>query len=341
MYWGVTNMNNENIVIIVEQCESTINPSAYAVIEYGIRLVNKLNSKLIAIVIGYNIECIIGHLNIEGIDHIVILDDRRLENYDEETYMDIYEQIISSLSPSIVLLASTFAGKSLAARLGTRFDTGVTSDCIYLEIDNNGLLVQRRTAKNGMTLADIICPECRPQIATLYNKSQSAHFKRRNEIPSIIIPNIKWSSVKKSKIKILKRINEVKTTSDVVFGIGRGVGSYENLQRIIELAKKINAGIGVTKAIVDLGWMDYSYQIGQTGKGISASVYIACGISGSIQHIVGITSVKKIIAINTDRFAPIFSYADYGIVATMNEGLEKICSYLISESGTEDGKSSN
>lgn len=341
MYWGVANMKNEDIVIIVEQCEAVINPSTYEVIDYGIRLVNKLNGKLIVTVVGYNVECLISHLNIEGINRIVFLDDKRLEYYDEETYTDIYEQIISSLSPSIVLLASTFAGKSLAARIGTRFDTGVTSDCIHLEIDNNGLLVQRRTAKNGMTLADIICPECRPQIATLYSKNQIMHSKRASEPPSIIIPNINWNSVKKSKIKILKRVNEVKTTPDVVIGIGRGVGTYENLQRIIKLAKKINAGIGVTKAIVDLGWTDYSYQIGQTGKCISTSVYIACGISGSIQHIVGITSVKKIIAINTDRFAPIFSYADYGIIANMNEGLEKICSYLFSESGTKDGKSSN
>ena len=325
----------QGVAAFVEFEKTVVSSTVWQLIAEGNKLANKLNTKFYVIALGYEISNVIATSKIcSNTIELILVDDFRLKEYDEDLYLYILEQILLEISPEILLFAATFRGKSLAARIATRFQTGLTSDCTELDIsENERLLIQRRPAISGQVLAEILCPVRRPQIATLHTKPEynKPVFYQGNT--KIILPKLKWKDTTRYITENQKLFYKPDRSEEIIIGVGNGIKNRENLQLIYQLANKLRARIGATKAIIDKGWLDYEYQIGQTGRSISASVYIACGISGAVHHMIGISSVKKIIAINLDKNAPIFNIADYGIIGDLFQIIPLIDDYLDKKAG--------
>ncbi len=214
--------------------------------------------------------------------------------------------------PNIFLLGATPDGRSLGPRVAAKLKTGLTADCTKLEIEND-LLVQTRPAYGGNLMAEIICPNHRPQMATVRPNT----FKVKEfEVESKVIDK-NYDKKFNTDIKVLDTLVQTNKSdlehAEIIIGVGRGIGNKDNLDLVFTLAEKMNASIAASRPLVDAGWLDYDRQVGQTGKTVAPRVYIACGISGAIQHVAGISSADTIIAINSDPDAPIFKYADYTI----------------------------
>ncbi len=220
--------------------------------------------------------------------------------------------------PSIILIPATKTGRDLAPRIAATLETGLTADCIELDIQE-GNLIQTRTVYGANYLADIMCSKKRPQMATVRpNVMEKSEASEKNN-PEVIEYSVEIEPIQ-LKTKIIERIEtttiDVKPIdeADVIVSGGRGIGSKENFEIIEELAGVLNAAVGASRAAVEAGWVSKSCQVGQSGTVVCPNIYIACGISGTTQHLVGMKSSKKIIAINKDSNAPIFDVCDYGIV---------------------------
>ncbi|MCF7887307.1 MAG: electron transfer flavoprotein subunit alpha/FixB family protein, partial [Candidatus Omnitrophica bacterium] len=224
--------------------------------------------------------------------------------------------------PEILLAGATTTGRSLAARIAVKCYTGLTADCTGLEIDKDKkILIQTRPAFGGNIMAQIISPNFRPQMATVRHKVMPEAKLDPARKGEIIKESFDPNNVDK-RIKFLDFVKEDVSTvnlaeADIIVSGGRGLGSPENFKIIEELAENLDAAIGSSRACVDAGWIPYSHQVGQTGRTVCPKIYIACGISGQIQHLVGMQSSDLIIAINKDPDAPIFKVADYGIVGDL------------------------
>jgi len=238
--------------------------------------------------------------------------------YLTETYSFTLIDLIKKYMPNIILFPSTKIGRDLAPRVAASIETGLTADCIDLEIQD-GNLIQTRSVYGGNYLADIICPIKRPQMVTVRpNIMEKSERTEKNQPEIIEFPvNIEINQL---KTKVIEKIETTVTfvkpidEADIIVSGGRGIGSKDNFKIIEELAEVLNAAVGASRASVDAGWISKSCQVGQSGTVVCPDIYIACGISGTTQHLVGMKSSKKIIAINKDPNAPIFEVCDYGIV---------------------------
>ncbi|MFX0144321.1 MAG: electron transfer flavoprotein subunit alpha/FixB family protein, partial [Candidatus Hodarchaeota archaeon] len=253
--------------------------------------------------------------------------------YHTETYSSVITGIISKYNPNIVLYPATINGRDLAPRVAATLELGLTADCTGLSI-RDGLLLQTRPAFGGNIMADIICPITRPQMATVRpNVMEIAQIQDGNNAEIIEVPvKIDLQSL---RVKTKEIISGIATEcgipvceADTIVSGGRGVGSKENFKLIEDLANVLNAAVGASRAAVDLGWIPKSQQVGQSGNTVSPKIYIACGISGTIQHLVGMKSSDIIIAINKDREAPIFQFANYGIIGDLCEILPLLTKVL-------------
>lgn len=252
------------------------------------------------------------------IDTIHLADNDALVNYSVEAYTAAAVELLRQLKPSIVLLPGTSRGRALAPRIAGRLKTGLTADCTELTIGNEGRLHQIRPAFGGNIMATIETPNHRPQIATVRPNT----FKN-SPVKESVKPTIVKSLVKLHESDFLTRIVETiyeeqrdfnLQEADVVVSVGKGIGSRGNILLAKRLAEKLGATLAGSRAVVELGWVDHCRQVGQSGKTVSPKLYIALGISGAVQHLVGMSGSGKIIAVNSDPDAPIFSVADYGIV---------------------------
>ncbi|WP_094184698.1 electron transfer flavoprotein subunit alpha [Acetivibrio straminisolvens] len=287
----------------------------------GREIANQLGEELSVIVIGHKIDNIAIELTYYDVNKVIKVDNSLLETFNEYLYVDVLEQIINVFNPQIVLIGATKYGMALAPGVATRLKTGLTADCTELEIENEtGLLLQTRPAFGGNLLARIICPIHRPQMATVRPgifMPANKEFERKGfieEVPVIIN--------KSEKVEIVERVAKesiCSSNAEIIIGIGKGIGKPENIPMVKKLANKLGAELGATRAVIDAGWMDCSYQIGQTGRVVSPKIYIALGISGAVQHTAGIISSNTIIAINRDKDAPIFKIASIGIVGDVME----------------------
>ncbi len=258
-----------------------------------------------------------------GADIVYMVNSPALKHFNDEIYTDVIAQLVSQYKPEIVLLGATTYGRSLAPRISSRLNTGLTADCTDLKIDKeNGVLIQIRPAFSGNIMASIICPNHRPQMATVRPKVMSAlmHDPSRTGLviePNVIIPQ----HIKTHVIDVVSDINGTANLldADIVVSAGRGIGEAKNLEMIKELADVLGGAVGASRAIVDSGWISYRHQIGQSGRTVSPKIYFACGISGASQHLAGISSSDIIIAINKNPDAPIFKVATYGIVGDVLE----------------------
>ena len=231
--------------------------------------------------------------------------------------------MVRSYKPEIVLAGATTTGRSFLSRVATDLYTGLTADCTGLEIGDDGLLYQTRPAFGGNIMATILCPYTRPQMSTVRHKVMAAAEPGETAHAEIIRVE-PVEQLLASRVEILDFIADVTSKvnlvdADVIISGGRGMGKPENFALLTELADLLGGAVGASRAAVDAGWMPYPHQVGQTGKTVCPKLYIACGISGAVQHLAGMQSADCIIAINKDPDAPIFGVADFGFVGDVIE----------------------
>ncbi|MCK5282671.1 MAG: electron transfer flavoprotein subunit alpha/FixB family protein [Nanoarchaeota archaeon] len=288
----------------------------------GKELADSLNVKLSVILLtdkdNYSKELIS-----YGADKVYILENPLLKNYDTNLFAKVITEAIKNYAPQIVLYGATHIGRDLAPRIARRLDTGLTADCTGLDITENNELLQTRPAFGGNLMAQILCKK-RPQMSTVRPGVMQIIPQDKDKKGEIIKLEIKISESDlstrlKESVKSAKKVINLEEAEIIVSG-GRGLSSQENFHKLIPaFAKVLNAEIGSSRAAVDAGWIEKPHQVGQTGKTVRPKVYIACGISGAIQHRAGMQDSDLIIAINKDPSAPIFKIADYGFVADINE----------------------
>jgi electron transfer flavoprotein alpha subunit len=279
--------------------------------------------------LGNNVESITQDLIAHGADKVYHVDSPELNDYRDEPYSRIVSKLIVKYKPEIVLCGATIIGRSLIPRVAVQIGTGLTADCTGLDIaKDTGLLLQTRPAFGGNIMATIITANNRPQMATVRHKVMkevAADKTRRGEIVKVDFQKQDYYS----RTKVQKFVEELEETvnlteADIIVSGGRGIKAPENFALIRELAKVLGGAVGSSRAAVDNGWIPYSHQVGQTGKTVCPKIYIACGISGAIQHLVGMQSSDTIIAINKDPDAPIFKVASYGIVGDLFEVIPEL-----------------
>ncbi|MFX0025547.1 MAG: FAD-binding protein [Candidatus Hermodarchaeota archaeon] len=314
----------QDVWIVVEIKDDKVRNVSFELLGKAIELADELKQDPCVLLIGNNIKKFTQDFSNRGAKKIYIAENEDLREYHTETYSSVITGIISKYKPNIVLYPATINGRDLAPRIAATLKLGLTADCTGLSI-KDGLLLQTRPAFGGNIMADIICPISRPQMATVRpNVMEMAAIQDKVNSEIIDIPvkvDIQGLKVKTKEI-IRGAASECGIPvceADTIVSGGRGVGSKENFNIIENLASVLNAAVGASRAAVDLGWIPKSQQVGQSGSTVSPKIYIACGISGTIQHLVGMKSSDIIIAINKDPEAPIFSVANYGIVGDLCE----------------------
>ncbi len=296
-------------------------------------IADKLGQRLIGILLALDAEQYIPTIEEHGVDKTIYISHGDLKHYQERIFTDLIFDLIKKYKPSIFLFPSTEAGNALAARLAYRCRTGLVSDILNLELkkEENNLLISDKPAYLGNIIVKITCPETRPQMCTV---TMGTFKKNRLKKPDIEIEKVQYDfDLNKLRIKIIgnptRKDKPSATLSDAKFVIGGGHGlkSKENFDKIFILAKNINGQVGGTRRPIMDGWMPEHLQIGISGVTIFPDLYLSFGISGAIQHIVGITNSKTIIAINKDPNAPIFKTADYCIIDDAPKILEGLLKY--------------
>ncbi len=313
----------KNVWVFAEQKKSVIQPVVYELLGKGRELADTLGVQLWAVLLGNNIEDKSNELITRGADKVLVAEDKLLENYLDEPYTQVLIDLIEKYKPEIVLTGATTIGRALISRVATKIDAGLTADCTGLEIDlDQKILLQTRPAFGGNIMATIITPDHRPQMATVRHKvmKEAQPDSLRKGDVEVINYNGKLSS----RTKLLDVVDELGksvnlTEADVIVSGGYGLSKPENFKIIEDLAESLDAAVGASRSAVDSGWIPYAHQVGQTGRTVCPKLYIACGISGQIQHLVGMQSSDVIIAINRDPEAPIFKVATYGIVGDLFE----------------------
>jgi len=313
----------KGVWVFIEEENGKVAPVSFELLGKAKELASQLNTEVVGIYLGYKLKEKIKDLFRKGADKLILVDKEELKNFIAENYANAISYLINKYKPEIFLAGATSKGRSLVSRIAVKIHTGLTADCTGLDIDKERrLLIQTRPAFGGNIMAQIITPSFRPQMATVRHKVMK-EIERENSWGEIIEENIDESFIDK-RVKFLEFIPDVSSKvnlaeADIIVSGGRGLGKKENFRLIEELASSLGAAVGASRAAVDSGWIAYSHQVGQTGRTVSPKIYIACGISGQIQHLVGMQSSKIIVAINKDPQAPIFKVANFGIVGDLFE----------------------
>ena len=311
-----------SILVFIEQRNARIKRVSFEALGVARRLSARINSDVVAILIGDQIAEMTREISRYGADKVYLADDPIFSRYSSESYLSVLADLAQQIRPAAILLGATAMGKDLAPGLGVRLKSGLATDCIAIGIDESGLISATRPMYGGKVWAEVSFSMPLYQIITL-----------RPNVFSVVEPNEKAGvnpDVKIEKIpvridrdKIRALVREIiagsgsvveLTEAGIIVSGGRGLKGPENFKIIEELAQALGAAVGASRAAVDAGWKPHSFQVGLTGKTVSPNLYIACGISGAIQHQAGMSSSKYIVAINKDPKAPIFKIANYGIV---------------------------
>ncbi|MDR2065067.1 MAG: electron transfer flavoprotein subunit alpha/FixB family protein [Prevotellaceae bacterium] len=315
----------KDVYVFVEQREGKIQNVAFELLGKARDLADSLNEKVVAVLPGYNIENHANELIAYGADAVICADDKELEHYNTEPYTQAVCQIINQRKPGIVLIGATTTGRDLGPRLSARLATGLTADCTKLEISENRELLMTRPAFGGNLMATILCSAHRPQMSTVRPGVMRSHEKDESRTGKTEKISINFDK-SKFRVRIIKTVKEKKdmidiTEAKILISGGRGVGNEKGFDELRALAAAIGGKTEVSssRAMVDAGVMEHARQVGQTGKTVRPSLYLACGISGAIQHLAGMEESEFIIAINKDKYAPIFQTADLGIVGDVHK----------------------
>ena len=311
--------------VFAEQHKGDIASVVLELLNEGRTLADKRKTKLSAVFIGSSIKGKAKDLIAHGADIVYVADDAALKDFNDDSYAAILTSLAMQHKPEIILAGATAIGRSFFPKVASALYTGLTADCTMLDIDaETGHLHQTRPAFGGNIMATIVTPNHRPQMATVRHKVMKSALRNDSRNGDVI--NVSYSQSGDLRTRVIKTVEDMSETvniceADIIVAGGRGLGSAKNFQLVQELAKAIGGAVAATRGAVDEGWIPYPHQVGQTGKTVCPKLYIACGISGAIQHIAGMQSSEVIIAINKDPDAPIFNVATYGIVGDVQEVL--------------------
>ncbi|MEW5936235.1 MAG: electron transfer flavoprotein subunit alpha [Candidatus Thermoplasmatota archaeon] len=314
---------HRDVWVLAELRDGTIKKVTLELMGKARELASQLGERACAVLFGSGVRGLCGELAAYGADTVYLAEEERLSRYDTARYSSLLYRLIRERKPSIVLFPATHIGRDLAPRVAARLGTGLTADCTGLSI-KDGLLLQTRPAFGGNIMADILCPNARPQMATVRPNvlgTINPDHSRTAEVVNLSPLHEKEEQrvVVKEVIRTAKSGAKGLEEAAIIVSGGRGIGSADGFRVLEELAGVLGGAVGASRAAVDAGWRPRSDQVGQTGKTVSPKLYIACGISGTIQHQVGMKGSKVIVAINKDPSAPIFQIADYGIVGDLFE----------------------
>lgn len=310
---------SKDILVYVECRDSSLEKVGLELLGEARKLASE-DAKVIGVVVGHKLDKVVKTLASKDVDEIIVLDDVAFAHYSTSAYASAVYDVIKSVNPNIFLIGATSIGRDLAPRLSARLNCGLTADCTRLEMEGD-ILQSTRPAFGGNIFATIVAPDHRPQMATVRpgvmlpikdgSKTAKITLFKRNELP-------------KTNLRLIEEVKEAKTVekiedSKLLVSLGRGIGSDENLETGIEIAKLLKGTYSCSRALVDAKRVGIERQVGQTGKTVKPEVYLALGISGAIQHVVGMENSEYIIAVNKDKSAPIFQVADIGVVADLNQ----------------------
>lgn len=313
----------KNVYVFVEQREGVIQNVGLELLGKARELADALNEKVYAMLLGHDLTTQAQECIAYGADTVLRVDAPELATYVTEPYAQAIYQIIRDNKPSIVLIGATTIGRDLGPRLSARVETGLTADCTGLEISEDRDLLMTRPAFGGNLMATIICKEHRPQMSTV--RPGVMRMGQRDDNRKGTIEDVKINFDKsKFRVRVLETVKQTKnlvdiTEAHVLISGGRGVGNAEGFDMLRAMANTIGAEVSASRAMVDAGVLGHERQVGQTGKTVRPDLYFAMGISGAIQHLAGMEESEYIIAINKDKFAPIFNVADLGIVGNVRK----------------------
>lgn len=310
----------QGVWAIAEERDGVIRKITYEIVSEGRRLADALGQELTAVVLGSNIKEKAAELGHYGADKVVVAEDPRLDPYTTDAYVSVLSQLVKAADPVIVLMGASVQGKDLSARLSARLGVGMAQDCVAFSIED-GSLVANRPIYAGKAYAKLTFENSLPQMATARPNVMRMNEPDTSKSAEVIDASFTLDDADlKTKVAEVMRDESGKvdlTEADKIVSGGRGMKGPENYKILEELADLIGASVGASRSAVDAGWRPHSDQVGQTGKVVSPNLYVACGISGAIQHLAGMSTSKVIVAINKDPDAPIFQKADYGVVGDL------------------------
>lgn len=325
----------QNILVFVEYNNGVIANVSLELISKAKELAQELKVKVDAVVLGWNMLDKLGKLGHYGCDNVYYINDKRLAHFTSVPYAKIVSSIIEKYTPQIVLFGATINGRDLAPRIAGTLGCGLTADCINLQIGNyefkgqkwEKTLLQIRPAFGGNIVATIVSPESSPSMASVREGVMKLAHPNPNKTPQIVMEssNLTDNDYMTEVLEVVQKPKDVNLKeAKIIIGVGIGATDPATLEAIKALANELGAEIGCTRPVADMGLFSWDYQIGQTGLTVRPNLYIACGISGQLQHTVGVEESKRIIAINKDAQAPIFKLAHYGIVGDVKDVVSKM-----------------
>ena len=339
----------KGVFVFAQQVDNEVSGIALELIGKGKDLANDLGTEVTAVLVGSDVKGLADELAAYGADKVIVVDDPELKEYRTEPYAHALASVIEKYKPEIFLVGATAIGRDLGPRVSARIHTGLTADCTQLEIGDfpinsvpgkeqlHNQLLMTRPAFGGNTIATIACPNFRPQMATVRPGVMQKLPKEAGRKAEVIDFDAKLEENNRyvEIMNVVKAVGNVKNIMDakVLVSGGRGVGSKENFKILEELAEAMGGMVSCSRVVVEYGWLEPDYQVGQTGKTVRPQIYFAIGISGAIQHVAGMEESDLIIAINKDEDAPIFDVADYGLVGDLNKIVPQLTAAIKAEAG--------
>lgn len=316
----------KGVWVFAEQRDGVLQKVSMELLGKGKEIAEKLGTELTAVLLGSNVEKLANDLLAFGADKVLYANHHLLKNFTTDGYSKVICDLVNEKKPEVFLVGASFIGRDLGPRMAAKLATGLTADCTGLDVDpESHNLLMTRPAFGGNLMATIECADHRPQMSTVRPGvfEKLARDDSKIDSKNIEVVNVKLddSDIRTKVEKIVKSVKDIMDISEakIIVSGGRGVGSKENFTLLKELAEVLGGSVGGSRAAVENAWIDKAYQVGQTGKTVRPIVYIACGISGAIQHLAGMQDSDYIIAINKDETAPIMSVADLALVGDMNK----------------------
>lgn len=310
----------KGVYVFVQQVDGQVAGVSHELLGKAKELAKDMETEVTAVLLGYNVAGLTADLASYGADKIILVDQPDLELYSTRPYAYVITKIIEAYKPAVVLYGATAIGRDLAPRVAARIRTGLTADCTKLDVADDGTknLRMTRPAFGGNIMATIICPDYRPQMATV----RPGVMQKIKPVAGASVPVDKFAveiPASEKDVEILKVVKKESQKMDIqdakiLVSGGRGMGCPENFKLLEKLADALGGTVSSSRAAVDAGWVEKDIQVGQTGKTVRPNLYLACGISGAIQHLAGMEESDFIVAVNKDEGAPMFEVADVGVV---------------------------
>ena len=314
----------EGIWFIAEARDGELRKVSYEVASAARRLADAAGSSVTGVLVGFGVAALAEKLGAYGADKVLVADDESVKDYDAKAYARLIAKMVQDGAPAVMILPASVQGKDLSARLAARLGVGLAMDCLDLSLNDDKKLVAKRPIYAGKALAELL-PAGDPQMATTRPNVMSLLEPDESKKPEVVSVAVDLAASDfGARVASIEKDSSGKielTEADIIVSGGRGMKGPENYNILEEMAEVLGAAVGASRSAVDAGWRPHTDQVGQTGKVVSPNLYIACGISGAIQHLAGMSSSKVIVAVNKDPEAPIFQKADYGVVADLFEAV--------------------